>query len=78
MFLEDASFISDWEDTEDLTTKVCYAFASETSISTACCSASCNALAQLASMFCVLLLSGINEGTERLAKSCPLFVCGPQ
>lgn len=45
MFLEDASFINDWEDTEDLNTKVCYAFASETSTSTACCSASCNALA---------------------------------
>lgn len=62
MFLEDASFISDWEDTEDLTTKVCYAFSSATSTFTACCSDSCNALAQLPSMFCVFLMSGINEG----------------
>ena len=62
MFLEDDSFISDWEDTEDLKTKISYAFASASSTSTACCSASCNALAQSASVFCVLFLFGINEG----------------
>lgn len=60
MFLEDGSFTSDWEDTEDLKTKISYAFASESSTSTACCSASCNALAQLASVFCVLYLFSFN------------------
>lgn len=62
MSVEDVGFISDWEDTEDLKTKISYTFASESSTSTACCSASCNALAQLASVLCVLFLSGINEG----------------
>lgn len=61
MFLEDGSFTSDWEDTEDLKTKITYAFASESSTSTACCSASCNALAQSASVFCVLYLFSFNE-----------------
>lgn len=59
MSLEDVGFISDWENTEDLKTKISYAFASESSTSTACCSASCNAMA---SVLCVLFLSGINEG----------------
>lgn len=62
MSLEDDSFIRDWEDTEDLKTKISYAFASESSTSTACCSPSCNALAQSTSVFCVCFLFGINEG----------------
>lgn len=62
MSLEYDSFISDWEDTEDLKTKISYDFASESLTSTACCSASCDALAQSASVFCVLFLFRINEG----------------
>jgi len=62
MFLEDDSFISDWEDTEDVKTKISYAFAAGSSTSTACCSVSCNALAQSASVFFVLFLFGITRG----------------
>lgn len=68
MFLEDDSFISDWEDTKDLKTKISYAFASESSTSAACWSASCDALAQSASLFCVLFLFGINEGDQKASQ----------